>query len=348
MMGGGGGAGGGDCSDQPDVTYTDYEVPDSIVHDGSADASDDLNTWLANSVPNGTDATHQSRVVFPGGAPNTYRMDVGLQFTNRNNLAFQGNGATLQVGPGASGGDQLASPLVFGHDYALGYWTGANTRITVSGLNFVGNSPHPGVFEGGEGQASIELEASTEVEICGCTSIGAWGDFVKIGSFAQVTIYDNHIIDAGRNGISVISGSDIEIRNNEFDTIGYVTLDIEPNDVNESCQSISFHDNSAGTWGQEFFAMDGSHTGAAIDHVTIDHNTISGSSLLTYVNNGNTTRNTDINFTNNVSTGPAVAGPVLNFAYVDGLVVTHNTQPLSSGELVATTDCTNATTSPNP
>jgi hypothetical protein len=204
------------------------------------------------------------------------------------------------------------------------------------------------VFGGGEGQGSIELEASSYVEICGCTSTGAWGDFVRIGSSDHVTIHDNHVADTGRNGVSVISGTDIEIYDNAFDAIGYVTFDIEPNQPSESCQNISFHHNSAGTWGQELFALDGSHTGAAIDHVTIDRNTISGASLLAYVDNGNTTRNTDINFTNNVSTAAAVGGPVLHFAHVDGLVVTHNTQPLSSGELVEAIDCTDATTGPNP
>jgi hypothetical protein len=39
---------------------------------------------------------------------------------------------------------------------------------------------------------------------------------------------------------------------------------------------------------------------------------------------------------------------VLNFAHVDGLTITGNTQPLSSGSLASIADCTNVVSSPNP
>jgi hypothetical protein len=334
------------CDALPGVTYTDYPVPADIPRDGSADASTALNTWLA-TIPDGADRQHRSRVVFPTAAPNTYRLDVGWQFTDRSNLTFQGNGATLKVGPSASGGDQLASAFVLGHEFG-GYWHGLSSNITIAGFHLVGNSAHPGVFGGGEHQANVELESGDGVEICENVAEGAWGDFVKIGGSSHVRIHHNHVIDAGRNAVSVISGSDIEIDSNAFDEVGYVSFDVEPNLPTESCQSIRFHDNTLGSWGLNFFSLDGSHTGAPIDHVHVDHNVVTGSSLEAIVNNGGTTRNTDIEFSWNTSTASAVAGPVLYFSHVDGLVIIHNDQPLSSGTLLSITDCTQTTLAPNP
>ena len=52
------------------------------------------------------------------------------------------------------------------------------------------------------------------------------------------------------------------------------------------------------------------------------------------------TRTADITFTNNTTT-KAGAGPVLRFEHVDGLTVSGNTQPLTSGTLVSISDSTN-------
>ncbi|MGO9179914.1 MAG: hypothetical protein ACLQHS_11750 [Candidatus Limnocylindrales bacterium] len=70
--------------------------------------------------------------------------------------------------------------------------------------------------------------------------------------------------------------------------------------------------------------------------MTISGNTITGDLLDTYVN---VARRQDIVFTNTTST-VAVAGPVLNFANIDGLTVTGNVQPLRSGSLSSITDST--------
>ena len=53
-------------------------------------------------------------------------------------------------------------------------------------------------------------------------------------------------------------------------------------------------------------------------------------------------RRQNIVFTNNTST-VAGGGPVLRFAHIDGLTVTGNVQPLSSGVLASITDSTGVT-----
>ena len=51
-------------------------------------------------------------------------------------------------------------------------------------------------------------------------------------------------------------------------------------------------------------------------------------------------RTSSVTFTNNTTT-KAGAGPVLVFQHVDGLTVTGNTQPVTSGSLTLITDSTN-------
>ena len=56
------------------------------------------------------------------------------------------------------------------------------------------------------------------------------------------------------------------------------------------------------------------------------------SSLLSFFNQNEHRRLYNIVFTNNIST-QTISGPVLQFRSVDGLTVTGNSQPLSSGSL---------------
>ena len=137
--------------------------------------------------------------------------------------------------------------------------------------------------------------------------------------------------------------------------VGYFTLDLEHMLADlATTDGVIFRDNNPCDWsiwgglGGGFFSADGSHTGYPIDNVTVSGNTVTGASLYTQFDNGNTTRNSGIVFTGNICTSGAVAGPVLYFKYIDGLLVQHNTQQLSSGSLVSLTSCTDATTSPNP
>jgi hypothetical protein len=76
--------------------------------------------------------------------------------------------------------------------------------------------------------------------------------------------------------------------------------------------------------------------------VTVSGNTVTGASLLTVID---LARRQNITFTNNRSSVTA-AGPVLRLAHIDGLTVTGNVQPLSSGVLASITDSTGVTYAP--
>lgn len=314
------------------VTTCTVTVPASIDATGTTDVSTALTNFILG-VPDG------SLINFPSTA--VYRVDkaIKLGFAGRHNFILDGNGCTLKY-TSVTGTNQ---------NYSLWYDQGAGSDIWIRDFVLIGSSTHPGVYTagtsptGGEGQHGVIVQ-SGRVEVSGCTISAVWGDGLYVSQGASdVWFHDNHVISAGRNGVSVISGTNIIAERNAFDKIGFIIFDDEPNLASESSTNIIFRLNTAGTWGQGFAYVEANHTGAPIHGVTISDNTVTGSSIRTMIDNGGTSRMTDIVFTNNKSTVP-VSGLVLIFAHVGGLTVTGNVQPLTSGVLTRITDCTEAGT----
>ena len=142
--------------------------------------------------------------------------------------------------------------------------------------------------------------------------------------------------------MTIGAGTNITIEGSAFDKSGYCTFDIEPNTSDQTTSNVKFLNNSAGRYGQDFAAIEGSHTGATIDGVTINGNSVTAGSLLTIIDNGGTARMKNIAVTDNRSS-VAAAGPVLLFAHIDGLTLTGNVQPLTAGVLASITDSTGVT-----
>lgn len=326
------------------VTTRTVTVPASIDATGASDVSDALMAFIAG-VPDG------SLINFP--AAGIYRIDHAVEFTGRHNLIFDGNGCTLEY----------TSVTGTTTGYSFWYDLGGGSDIWIKNFILIGSSPYPGVFTqgtsptGGEWQHGV-IVRSDRFEVSGCTVSAVWGDgFFVGGDFGYVCtpsgvwIHDNHVISAGRNGLTITSGANVIAERNAFDVSGYVTFDIEPNFNTESASNIIFRNNTAETWGTVgvaggglFFGVEGTHTGAVIDKIVVDGNTVTGGSLFMNCDNGGTagTRMTRITFTNNK--GTVATGPIFHFAHIDGLTVTGNVQPLTSGVLTRITDCTEAGT----
>lgn len=312
------------------VTTRTVTVPAGIDASGATDTSPALNAFVA-TVPDG------SIIAFPTGA--TYRLDKGIQIANRHDLVFAGNGATLNVGPSGGTNDQLASPFVLGHQYGK-WWQGGNTDIVIHDFVLIGNDPTPGTFTGGqEGQANLEITGTDRVEIYGITGSAAPGDFVFITNVHGAWVHDCHALSVGRTGGTIISGRDITFEHNTFGVVGYCVFNIEPNIASEATYNARFLANTAISWNCAFLSVEGSHTGATIDGVVADGNSATGTSIRTVIDNGGTARMKNISFINNTGK-KADDGPVLVFAHVDGLMVTGNVQPLSSGVLTRITNST--------
>lgn len=304
-------------------TGSSYPVPASIDATGATDVSAALKTFV-NSVPDG------STIAFKAAA--VYRLDKALQFSRHHHLTLDGNGATLKAG----GGTSEVNSLIW-----VGNYGGANSDITIRDFKLVGNSSAAGVYQGGrEGAHGILVDGSNQVEVSGVTVSGVWGDCFYVGGWADtISFHDSSCKSNGRNGVTITSGRNVTIQRVAFDKSGYVTLDIEPNLSSEGASNVKFVDNTAGTWGDSFFSALGA-SGSVIDGVTVSRNTVTGKSML--VNVTLTTRRKNIVVTDNTSR-VAAAGPVLRFAHVDGLTVTGNVQPLSSGSLASIVDSTRVT-----
>jgi hypothetical protein len=303
----------------PTPTPTPISVPSTINSIGTADASSALNAWLG-TVPDG------STIVFTAGG--LYRMDRGLKFSNRHNLVLDGNGATLK-----GNGD------VWETSSLIALW-GGNTGITIRNFNLVGNSSTPGLFQAGkEGAHGILVDGGSNIDVSNVTVSAVWGDAVYVGLWADgVRFHDSHVVSAGRNGVTIIAGQNVTAQRVAFDTSGYCTFDIEPNSSTEGASNIAFLNNTAGTWSNSFLSADGA-AGSTVNGVTVDGNTVTGRSLRTIID---LSRRQNIVFTNNTSQW-AAGGPVLRFAYIDGLTITGNVQPLTSGQLASIVDSTNVT-----
>ena len=312
------------------VTTGTYQVPAAIDATGATDVSTALNTWV-NTVPDGSIVSFR---------PGTYLLRKGIQLGNRRNLIFEGNGATLKTT--GSGSDHVASPFVLGWSYALRYWSGGSRNIAIRNFTLVGNDPSPGTYGGGEDQMGVQIVGTRNLEVSGVTVRAVWGDGFFVNTGSDIWLHDNHVVTAGRSGVSVIKGCRVLVERSAFDTVGYVTFNNEPNERTEASSRLTFRNNTAGTWGQTFVSVDGGHRGAQINRVTVTGNSTTGKALAAQVDNGGTARLRNIVFSDNRSTIRA-AGPRLHFAHIDGLTVTGNVQPLSSGQLASIRDSTNVT-----
>jgi hypothetical protein len=300
-------------------------VSATIDATGAADASAALISFV-NSVPDG------STIVFKAGG--VYRMDAALKFAHRHNLTFEGNGATLR----ANGGTTEASSLFW-----LGSYGGGNSGIVIRDFTLVGNSPTPGVYQSGsEGAHGILVDSGSAIEITGVTVRGVWGDCLYVGSAASgVSFHDATCASNGRNGVTVTSATNLTVQRVAFTKSGYCTFDIEPNVSTESATNIRLLDNTVGTWTNSFLSAEGA-AGSIVSGLTVSGNSVTGGSLLTAIG---LARRQNVVFTNNRST-VAAWGPVLRFAHIDGLTVTGNVQPLTSGALASITDSTGVTYTP--
>jgi hypothetical protein len=257
----------------PRATGRTLEVPASVDATGSSDASASLQRFV-DSIPNGT------TIEFPSDG--VYRMDDGLILRNRQDLVFDGNGATLRANGSA------ARPM----DSLFALMTG-NDRITIRDFLLIGNNPYAGTkdaFQGGqEHLAGAYVGASTNVLITDVEMRDFPGDCVHIGAdptgtwSSGIVFQDSICTGPGRHGVSLIAAEDITVHRVVFDEIGYMVVDIEPDQPNEGARSFLFAENTIGSYGLTdqkigwVVSAYGGAEGAPVHDVWIVNNTITGS-----------------------------------------------------------------------
>jgi hypothetical protein len=332
----------------PVTTQTVY-VPTTIDSTGATNAAAALQSFIG-TVPDG------SVIVFKAGG--VYRMDLGIAVENRHNLVFEGNGATLRAN--GSSGSMWADPFVF---------YGSPTTVSdivIRDFTLQGNNPHTGtaIYDPSqEGQHGVGVYGGTRIEIANNTIRNTWGDGVYAANGSTqdwvdgLWVHDNTFAYIGRIVFTMNAVRNALLERNTIDMVGGSLMDIEPDLDYQGASNITLRDNTTGTWGmttvgQAYWVGCANQTAgllSVVSGVTITGNVVSsgpyplGASsksggLSTWI--GKPARQTSVVFTNNTTT-KAGAGPVLIFEHVDGLTVTGNTQPLTSGSLTYVYDSTN-------
>jgi hypothetical protein len=299
-------------------------VPASIPDDGSEDVTARLNSFIAG-VPSGTNA-NPSIVRFQAGG--RYRIEGRVFVKNKNHFVMDGNGATLFAKtPGTGTQNDIANRshliLRFGSD------------LTVEGLTIVGANPNPGHFDWNICcQNGITLAGTQGAVITGNTIRNVYGDNVYVTpedniSPTGIQIVSNSFVGNGRQGLSVVGGSDIQIQQNFIDGPGLSVVDLEPH----LGAPISYTHIVANTFANTIGATrKGSAITAAsaapVSHVEILSNTVTWGNLGVTATSPKISRQTDWLIQGNVVTsqdpGHSAYG-YLQFTRMDRVTVTSNT-----------------------
>jgi hypothetical protein len=290
-------------------------VPASIDRTGRTDVHDTLKEFLAH-VPNG------STVVFPARA--RYRVERTMRFRDRNDLTFEGNGATIFA----------TTTGVYDRSHVF-FLRGRN--ITVRNLVVRGAHRNGGTSEGAyvpalEAQHGFRFEGTQHVLLDGVTVTDVYGDFVYVGKDFETKEWSQHVVVRrstfarnGRQGISVTAGRYVTIEQNHISETRRATIDLEPNTRSWGAEYIRITDNTIGP-GRLFFLA--AHGEGPVNNVTVSGNVLRGHLLNIDVVAPAGTRRSDWVIVGNRSDKPA-RQRAIRLIGVDNVTIRDNKQHVS-------------------
>jgi hypothetical protein len=305
-------------------------VPPEITSNCSADVTSALLTWI-RSVPDGATLSF--------GAAKCYRIDGTLEIRGRRGLMFDGNGSAFRSYSAPA--DQRA------------VWRAIDSAgLVFRNMTIIGSYASGGTFTASLQHAhGIDLRGTSAV-VSGVNVSDVAGDCVYFGlGYSSLTRSSGAVRDSvcqrtSRNGVAVAAGDDIRIERNKFDLIGLIGVDIEPNQgAGWGSQRVGVDSNTIGRYRLYAYAI---VLNAPLYQQTFTHNRVVGRGLrIGLVDPGRTAyRAADVTISGNVA-DTAQFGPAVEAYSIDGLTVTDNTVPLSSGPLAAVSDSCHVTVSGN-
>ena len=325
------------CRGQVTEPGPSYEVPAAIDATGTNDVTTDLLAFFA-SVPDG------STISFPAGA--IYRIENTLLVKNRNNLTFEGNGATLIAKTDGSGVTpdpvQVGPPGTWPRQRRhWRFWGGSG--IVLRNMTIQGAHPSGGL--GGyiaslEAQHGIDFGGVVGGAIDGVTITDVYGDFILLGKTgpssptwtSNVSVTNSTGIRNGRQAIAISGAQDVLIENNNFSQMARTVLDIEPDNSTSGAKRITFRNNTIGPASGNFISNVGSGL-ATVEDITVENNVLTGTAIQMLVGSPTaSTRRARFTIRNNTSNLPFNSVHSLMVFYrTDNIVVTGNTNPMQAG-----------------
>jgi Right handed beta helix region len=316
-------------------------VPNSIDASGGSDVSGALASFIGG-LPDGT------KIAFKSGG--TYKLGKSIHLTNRHDLVFDGNGATLRI----SGCGVEDSAFVLDGK--------PSTGIKIRQFKIIGDNTAAGTAKafvaGCESQMGVAIYGARDIDISDmtissvhaeCVYIDAGGNPRGVGPWADgITFRDSTCRLNGRMGVAIIAGSHVIVKGVTFERIAISVFDIEPYMADGGASDVQLTDNVIDGYGAsptytgwvlEGSAFDMTTTivhditlarNRIIDGATKSANTVTTAGLAIKLR---TQRWRQITVSDNVSTVSG-NGPAMYFEHINGLTVSGNSQPLSSGTLV--------------
>jgi hypothetical protein len=295
---------------------------------GATDVTQELLAFFAE-VPDG------AVITFPAKA--RYRIEGVLLLNDRNNLTFEGNGATFFA---TTDGASIAPP---NETYAP-KWPRKRAQFVFIGgsriilRNLTIRGAHPDGGEEGtyseelEGQHGVTFMEVDGAEIDHVTITDVYGDFVYLGGrrgewSKNVHVHDSHFERNGRQGIAITGAENVLIENNYIGDVRRTALDVEPNGELGGTRRLTIRKNTFGAIGNHFFAGHGSV--GIVDDVTIEENLLQGGRMRISSNEeGNRRRNWRI-INNRSDKRVGMPIPLITLHRIDGLVVRGNAAPVT-------------------
>lgn len=266
-----------------------------------------------------------SRILGTPGAVYKHKGSLLLDLmAGRHDLAFAGQGAKFENTSPAMPSDTNSSS----NKASSFYWHYTEKpfphHIRFEDMVIHAGNPLAGQQNGSEFAAAIHLMGGHHHEVVSVTASGLYGDLVTVNENAQqVWVHGTHMIDCGRNSVSMVCGSHVVIEDNKFDKAGYCSFDIEPEKNSIAGNTdIVYQRNAHGLWVKNcFIAVDGANSGKPLADITIQDNTITGKSLRSVIGYSLTTepvgaRGQRIKWINNI--GP---DGLIEFHHIDGLTL---------------------------
>ena len=311
------------------------DVPLSIDDTGTADVTVPLNAYLS-SVPDDT------IINFP--ANGRYRIEGTLVVSGKSSITINGNGATFfattnGLAPPPPPGCQGTGPC--NPNRGRMQWDfESDVNLLVHDTNVIGSATNPGV-DGTykvayEAQHAYNIGSGTGITLDHVTAQNTWGDLVYIGGgganvpAADVTVENSTLDAASRQCFSVVDAEHVLIQNNTIAQHFGCTrslFDFEANSTTSIIADVTIYNNLLGR--SHFYTFNNAGGGAIEHDITLDSNRMDGEIFGVNVLGFATARRSNYRITNNVGMDEHNQGSMI-FKYVDGLVVSGNTQPFTS------------------